>query len=400
MKERDRLRFIQDELRRLRSEDMHRTLRRVEGPQEAHIHVDGKDVTCFCSNNYLDLANDPRVKEAVCDAVRRFGWGAGASRLISGNMAPHEELEERLAAFERTEAAIVFPAGFMANLGVLGALAGRSDLVVGDKLNHASLVDGCRLSGARFRTYAHSDYKGLMRRLQHGADMRRRLVVTDSVFSMDGDVAPLDDIAAMCEAFDALLIVDEAHATGVLGDCGTGGCEHLGVHEEVHVRIGTLSKALGGVGGFVVGSEDLIDYLRNRARSFIYTTGPPPACAAAALAALDIIEREPQRRERLWENITGLSNALLGLGLIQEPMQSAIVPVIVGEPAPTVLVSEFLYERGMLAPAVRPPTVPAGTSRLRISITAGHSSDDIEQLATALDEARRKFRWEVNGDED
>ena len=393
MAKRDPLRFVQEQLAELRGQDMFRTLRRVEGAQGPHMRVDGKDVTCFCSNNYLDLANDPRVVESACKAARRFGWGAGASRLVSGNMRLHEELETRLCAFERSEAALVFPTGFMANLGVLAALADRSDLIVGDKRNHASLIDGCRLSGAHFRTYRHNDYKAIMRRLQHGADRRRKLVVTDSVFSMDGDLAPLEDIQAICEAFDAILVVDEAHATGVLGERGTGACEHFGVHDKVPVRVITLSKALASVGGVVLGSRSLIEYLRNRARPFIYTTGLPPACAAAAITALDILEREPERLKRLWQNIAALSDGLMVRRLISRPLQSAIAPVVIGEPAQALRVAQLLEDRGILAPAIRPPTVAPGTSRLRISLSAGHTADDIEKLLLALEDAYRLFPW-------
>ncbi|MBM4078677.1 MAG: 8-amino-7-oxononanoate synthase [Planctomycetes bacterium] len=385
------MKFISDELAELRESGLYRELRTVDGPQGAHVRLAGREVLCFASNDYLGLANHPKVVEAARRAMDTYGWGAGASRLVCGNMRLHQELEERIARFEGTEAALVFPSGYMANVGAVTALIGVGDLVLGDKLNHASIVDGCRLSGAKFRTYGHGDVKKLHRLMARRPHYRRAMAVTDTVFSMDGDLAPLPEITALCRAHDAMLMVDEAHATGVFGETGRGLVEHFGLKEQVDVTMGTLSKAVGSVGGFIAGSQDLVDYLRNKARTFMFTTALPPAACAAAIVGLDLIEQQPELRAALWRNVQRLTEGLNALGLVRGEGRSPIIPVVLGEPKTATAFSTFLLNDGVLAPAIRPPAVPPGTSRLRLTVSAAHSAQDIHRLLDALSRALRQL---------
>jgi glycine C-acetyltransferase/8-amino-7-oxononanoate synthase len=385
------VKFISDELAQLRAAGLFREFRTVEGPQGPRVILAGREMLCFASNDYLGLARHPKVAEAAKQALERYGWGAGASRLVCGHTALHQELEDRLARFEGTEAALVFPTGYMANVGAISALVGHGDLVLGDKLNHASIVDGCRLSGAKFRTFGHRNLKKLHRLMARCRDHRHALVVTDSVFSMDGDLAPLPEIVELCHAYDAMLMVDEAHATGVFGPGGRGLAEHLGVKERVPVLMGTLSKAVGSVGGFIAGSRDLVDYLRNKARPFMFTTALPPAACAASIAGLDLIEQQPELRAALWHNVMRLANGLRALGTIQGDPHSPIVPIVLGEPKTALDFSAFLLDTGIFAPAIRPPAVPPGTSRLRLSLSAAHTAEDMDRLLEALARAVCKF---------
>ena len=375
------LEFVNEELELLRGDSLYRDFRLVEGRQGAEVVVNGRPKLCLCSNNYLGLAGRSEVCEAAARAAVDLGTGAGASRLISGHTPLHEELEQRLASFEGAEAAIVFPTGYMANLGAIGALVGKEDVVFGDRLNHASLIDACRLSDASFRVYPHGDMDALERALDRSRSFRRRLVVTDGLFSMDGDLAPLPEIAELADRYGAIVMVDEAHGTGVLGRSGRGAAEALGVDERITVKMGTLSKALGSLGGFVAGSQGLIDLLRNKSRTFIYTTGLPPAVCAASCAALQIVEREPWLRESLREN-AGLVRAELGLEL--PAIVTPIIPSIIGDPETAVSVSAALFDEGLLVPAVRPPTVPKGTSRLRLSVMATHDPDQLRRACHAI----------------
>ena len=375
------LEFVNEELELLRGDSLYRDFRLVEGRQGAEVVVNGRPKLCLCSNNYLGLAGRSEVCEAAARAAVDLGTGAGASRLISGHTPLHEELEQRLASFEGAEAAIVFPTGYMANLGAIGALVGKEDVVFGDRLNHASLIDACRLSDASFRVYPHGDMDVLERALDRSRSFRRRLVVTDGLFSMDGDLAPLPEIAELADRYGAIVMVDEAHGTGVLGRSGRGAAEALGVDERITVKMGTLSKALGSLGGFVAGSQGLIDLLRNKSRTFIYTTGLPPAVCAASCAALQIVEREPWLRESLREN-AGLVRAELGLEL--PAIVTPIIPSIIGDPETAVSVSAALFDEGLLVPAVRPPTVPKGTSRLRLSVMATHDPDQLRRACHAI----------------
>ena len=384
--------YFERTLAELREAGLFRECVEVQSPQDARVTVDGRDYVCFCSNNYLGLAGDPRIGAAATAAIERYGWGSGASRLVSGTMTPHRELEEALARFKGAEDALVFPTGYMANIGTIAALVGGDDLVIGDQLNHASIIDGCRLSQATYRVYRHCDVdaaRRLLQLLRLNRPRGRVLIVTDSVFSMDGDLAPLPALAALAREFGAMLMIDEAHGTGVLGERGRGAAELLGVEDGVHVTVGTLSKALGGIGGFVAGSRPLIELLRNRARSFIYTTAlPAPACAAA-MAALRIIEAEPERRARVLAVAGRVRGGLRAAGYDTMQSEHHIIPVLVGETGATAEFAGHLRDRGVLAPSIRPPTVPEGQSRVRLSAMATHSDEDIELLLAAAADFRR-----------
>ena len=357
----------------------------LESPCGPKVRIAGRDVVCLCSNDYLGLANDPAVKAAAADAVARWGVGAGASRLVSGTTTLHVELERRLAEFKAVQAAVVTPTGWMANHAAIHALAGRGDLILCDKLNHASIIDAALSSGARVRTFGHCDagrLEELLRR--HRGRHRRCLIVTDSVFSMDGDLAPLSELADLKSQYDAQLLLDEAHATGVMGAAGRGVAELLGLEDHVDATVGTLSKAIGSLGGFVAGPEVLIDTIRNTGRAYIYTTAPPPAVCAAAIAAMDIIRTQPQRRRRLLELAGDLRDRLRQAGMHVGRSASQIIPVVVGEPGRALEISRRLLAAGYLVPAIRPPSVPKGTSRLRISLSAGHDEADVFGLAELL----------------
>lgn len=361
-----------------------RRLRTIESAPGAEVDLEGQRVLLFSSNNYLDLATHPQVTEAAISAIRRYGVGAGASRLVSGSLRPHRELEERLAAFKRVEAALVFTTGYQANLGLIPTLAEERAVIYADRLCHASLIDACRLCEVPLRIYRHRDHMHLSQLLQRGGALRSALVVTDGVFSMDGDLAPLPDLYMAVEQSDATLVVDDAHGTGVMGKTGRGTVEHYGLEGRPIVQMGTLSKALGGLGGFVAGSRDLIDYLVNRARPFIYTTALPPALAAAATAALEVIAAEPERRARLWSLRHRLHEGVRQLGFDTLDSQSPIIPLLVGETDTALTLSEALLAHGIYAPAIRPPTIPAGTSRIRMSVTAGHRPEQIDYALEAL----------------
>jgi glycine C-acetyltransferase/8-amino-7-oxononanoate synthase len=361
-----------------------RRLRTIDSAPGAEVELDGRRILLFSSNNYLDLAAHPRVTEAAVNAIRRYGVGAGASRLMSGSLRPHRELEERLAAFKRVEAALVFTTGYQANLGLIPALAEDRDIIYADRLCHASLIDACRLCKASLRVYRHRDHAHLARLLTRGHARRSALVVTDGVFSMDGDLAPLPELFKATRQAEATLVVDDAHGTGVMGPEGRGTVEHFGLEGAPIVQMGTLSKALGGLGGFVAGARDLIEYLVNRARPFVYTTALPPAMAAAAIAALEVLEAEPERRMRLWSLRDRLHDGIRQLGFDTLDSRSPIIPLLVGDADAALSLSEALLTRGVYAPSIRPPTVPAGTSRIRLSVTAGHTPEQIDHVLEAL----------------
>ena len=349
------------------------------------LERDGRLLVNFASNDYLGLASDPRVAEAAARTAEAFGWGAGASALVSGWRAPHQELTEALAAFERTEAAVLFPTGFAANLGTIAALVGPGDVVYADRLNHSCLIAGARLSGAKLRVYPHADAGRLESILARDRGrFRRALIATDGVFSMDGDLAPLAELVDLAERFGAMLLVDEAHGTGVFGPDGRGAASECGVADRIPIRVGTLSKALGSLGGFVAGSRRLMDHLVNRAPTLIYSTALPPAAAAAAHEALAIARAEPWRRSRVRALGDRLREVLATSGLEVMPSAGPIVPVRLGDPARAVALGDRLRGRGFLVPAIRPPTVPEGTARLRISLTAAHTEREIAALVHAL----------------
>ena len=363
----------------------HQTTR--SGPQNVRLQVDGRELLSFGSNDYLGLAADPRLAAAATEAIRREGWGSGASPLVTGRSQHHEELERRLAEFEGTEAAVVFSSGFAANAGTIAALVSTGDVVFSDRKNHASLLDGCRLSRADVRVYPHGDWQRLAALLANSKTTGRRLIVTDSLFSMDGDLAPLDRLAEVARRHGAMLLVDEAHATGVFGRHGRGVAECFGVEDRVDVRIGTLSKALGSVGGFAAGSRSLIEWLIHRARPYVFSTAGPPAAAAAAVAALDVVQDEPRRREQLLSRAASLRDRLIEQGFNIGNSASQVIPLMVGPPDRAMELAAALREQGLLVPAIRPPTVPEGEACLRISLTAGHTPQMIDMLVNALDEA-------------
>jgi 8-amino-7-oxononanoate synthase len=376
-------------LEELRESGLHRRLRLVNGPQGPRVLLGEREVLLLCSNNYLGLADDPRVREAAAEAALRWGAGAGAARLISGNMAPHRDLERRLAAFKGYGAALLFGAGYLANTGAIAALAGRGEVVFSDELNHASIVDGCRLSRAETFVYRHGDLEHLAWGLRQ-ADGRGSLIVSDGVFSMDGDVAPLPGLADLARRHRCRLMVDEAHATGAIGPGGRGSVAAAGLSGEVDVVVGTLGKALGSYGAYVCADAETVDFLL-AARPFVFSTAPPPAAIGAATAALALLEAEPKRVERLRDNAAVLRSALDDAGLSAGGSKTQIVPVEVGEAEPTMELCERLLEGGVFAQGVRPPTVPAGASRLRFTVMSSHSAAELRGAARLAGAAAREL---------
>ena len=360
----------------------------IESASDAEVVIDGRPYLLLSSNNYLGLATHPAVRAAARQAIERYGCGAGASRLISGHLDLHAAVETKLAAFKGTEAALLFPSGYQANVGTVTALVGRGDHVYSDALNHASIIDGCRLSRASVHVYPHRNVRALEAELAATPSGGRRLIVTDSVFSMDGDRAPLAALAALAEQYHSWLMIDEAHATGVVGPCGAGLAAADGVGARIDVHLGTLGKALGSAGAYVAGSRALVGWLVNRARSFIYTTGLAPAAVAAAAAALDVVAAEPERREALARNAGRLRDGLRALGF-EAGGDTHIIPVLVGDNRATLRLAEALRARGLLAQAIRPPTVPEGTARLRVTPMATHTRAQLERALAAFAEAGR-----------
>lgn len=376
--------FIRKELRELNDKSLFRTLKTVEGTQSKNIRINNEEFLSFCSNNYLDLANHPSVTKAVIDAVKEYGWGAGASRLVSGSTTLHKTLEEEIAKFKGAEAAIVFPTGYMANVGTISSLVSKGDLIISDRLNHASIIDGCRLSQATFRIYPHSDMKRLEQILSKAKGYRRKMIVTDSVFSMDGDLAPINDIISLAKEYNAITMIDEAHATGIFGPNRRGALEHLGLEGKVDVVMGTLSKAVGSIGGFVCGDKNLINYLQNKAKPFIYTTAMPPAACAASIAGLKIIKEKPELSESLWDNINQTKKRLSERNINIGNTQSPIIPIIIGDTEDTNRLAKALFDNKILIPAIRPPTVPQGSSRLRVTMMASHTENDLDRFTNIL----------------
>jgi len=376
------------ELEELEAAGLRRTRRVLDTPQGARPRVDGREYLSFCSNDYLGLAADPRVIQALCEGAQRHGAGAGASHLLSGHHRAHEELERRLAAFVRLPRALLFSSGYLANLAVVTTLAGRSSEIFADKLNHASLNDAMLLSRARFTRYPHCDVAALGEKLAR-SEAADKLVVTDAVFSMDGDIAPLEAILELCERFDAALVVDDAHGFGVLGPEGRGVLAHFGLDSPRIAYVGTLGKAAGVSGAFVAGDVDLIEMLIQRSRSYIYTTASPPALAWALMKSLELIEAESWRRQRLEALEKRLARAPRPQRWQLARSQTPIQPLIIGGNREAVTVSEALAREGILVPAIRPPTVPAGTARLRISLSAAHSEENVDRLVDALKRAEQ-----------
>ena len=386
--------FLQTELENLRDKGLYRSLRRVAGDQGSTLFIDGREVINFSSNNYLGFANHPALRTAAKNAIDRYGCGSGASRLISGNMTLHEELEDKISELKGTEAALVFNSGFQANTGVIPVLVGEGDVILSDALNHASIIDGCRLSRSKVVVYGHCNMDQLELALKQAPIGGRKLIVTESLFSMDGDEVPLADIVGLAEKYGAIVMVDEAHATGVYEPNGAGLVAKLGLGERILIQMGTLGKALGGFGAYIAGTKALRELLINRCRSFIFTTSLPPAVMAMGIAALDLLKKEPERRQKLRDSCEQLRAGLNALGFTLGNSQSQILPLMVGDATRCMLLSESLLENGVFAQGIRPPTVPAGTSRLRITLMATHAQEQIEQALKIFAEVARTSRIE------
>jgi 8-amino-7-oxononanoate synthase len=383
--------FLSEALKEIKGRDLYRQLRPIQGAQSARVRMEEQEVVLLSSNNYLGLAGHPALREAAIQALERYGCGAGASRSISGTMELHRALEEKIARFKGCEAALLFSTGYMANMGLLTTLVEAGDLIVSDELNHASIVDGCRLSRAEVWVYRHRDMEHL-EDLLHRSAHRRRLIVTDGVFSMEGDIAPLTAIRELADRYEGIVMVDDAHATGVLGQGGRGTAEHFGITGRIEIQMGTLGKALGGFGAYVAGSRDLIDYLINRCRTFMYTTALPPAVAGMALAALDIVEREPQRRRTLWANTGYFKEGLDTLGFNTGKSETPIIPVMIGTNTLTMEADRRLMAHGVFVQGLRPPTVPSQGGRLRAALMATHTREDIDYALNAFGEMGRELR--------
>jgi 8-amino-7-oxononanoate synthase len=383
---------IHERLQELKELGLYRRMRMISGPQGPRVVLDGKPVLLLCSNNYLGLADHPRVREAAADAAMRWGVGAGASRLVSGTMTVHRRLEERLAEFKHAQTALLFGSGYLANIGVITTLAGRDEVVFSDELNHASIIDGCRLARAETFVYRHADVEHLAWGMRQAED-RGALVVTDSVFSMDGDVAPLAEIVELARRHNVRVVVDEAHGTGCLGPDGRGAVADAGLEDEVDVLIGTLSKALGAYGAFVACDQDMAQLLINSARPFIFSTAPPPPAVAGALAALELLAEQPQRVEKLQANADALREELARERFEVSGSTTQIVPLVIGDAKQAMRICEVAIERGVFAQAIRPPTVPEGTSRLRLAVMASHSRAELREAAQVLARAALQAGW-------
>ena len=409
--------FLTEELENLKGSGLYRTLRTIEGAQGPRVKIDGKEGILLCSNNYLGLADHPRLKEAAVRAIEKYGVGSGASRLVSGTMGLHLKLEERIARFKGTEAALVFNSGYAANVSVIPALVGRGDTVFSDKLNHASIIDGCVLSRAEFKRYPHKDMEALERMLcysdspdsttttphfvlpsltkegnQRGGVISRQLIVTDSVFSMDGDIAPLPEIIELAQRYGAMVMVDDAHATGVLGKTGGGSLEHFALKTDDNIiQKGTLGKALGTFGAYIIESRESSAYLINKARGFIFSTSLPPSVLASAIAAIDLIDVEPALREALWEKTWYLKKGFDSLGFDTMGSETPIIPVFVGDAGKTMEFSRRLFEERIFVSGIRPPTVPEGKSRLRATVMATHTYNDLDRAIEAFSKVGREL---------
>jgi 8-amino-7-oxononanoate synthase len=374
-----------EKLDQIKKNGLYRKMKHLQTPQGPHIKIDGKDYLLLSSNSYLGLCNDDRLRQAALDAIEKYGVGSGGSRLTTGSYEIHQKLEEEIAAFKGTEAALLFNTGYMANVGTISSLASKSWVIFSDRLNHASIIDGCRLSGAEIVVYDHCDMSDLARKVQ-GYPNRQALIVTDGLFSVDGDIAPLPALVEIAKKNNILLMVDDAHATGVLGPNGGGTADYFGLCDEIDISMGTLSKALASEGGFIAGKRSLIDYLVNTARSFIFSTALSPATIAVARKALEIIRTEPQRRNTLLANAAWFRAELRKAGFDVAENEAPIISIVIGEPDLAVTFSNRLMERNIFVSAIRPPTVPEGTSRLRISMMVTHARDDLKKALNCIAE--------------
>jgi glycine C-acetyltransferase len=382
----DPLAFLTAELDTLRDQGLYRSLRILESRQQASSSFDGRTVVNLSSNNYLGLTTHPRLIEAALQAIRDFGVGSGSVRTIAGTMAIHMELERRLAAFKKTEAVVVFQSGFAANAGTVSAILTKEDVVISDALNHASIIDGCRLSKAAIKVFPHKDVAAARTVLEALPASQRKLLITDGVFSMEGDLGPLPELCDLAEEFGCIMMVDDAHASGVFGANGRGTIDHFNMHGRVDIQVGTLSKAIGALGGYVAGSKDFIDFLYHRARPFLFSTSHPPSVAATCLAALDVLEQEPEIIDRLWDNTRFFKAGLVSMGFDTGISESPITPVIAGESSLAMKLSDRLFEEGVFAQGIAFPTVARDKARVRTIVTATHTK---EELQFALDAFNR-----------
>jgi glycine C-acetyltransferase len=374
----DPLQYLAADLDALRQQGLYRHLRVLDDEQKAHTRVDGRSVVNLSSNNYLGLTTHPRLRQRAIDATERLGVGSGSVRTIAGTMAIHLELERRLAEFKQTEAVVVFQSGFTANAGTVSSIFTKDDVVISDELNHASIIDGCRLSRATIKVFPHKDVDAARRILRDLPASQRKLLITDGVFSMDGDLGPLPALCDLAEEYGAIMMVDDAHASGVFGRNGRGTIDHFGMHGRVDVQVGTLSKAIGALGGYVAGSRALVEFLYHRARPFLFSTSHPPAVAAACLAALDVLMEEPQIIDRLWENTRFFKKGLADLGFNTGISESPITPVIVGDGALAMTLSDRLFAEGVFAQGIAFPTVARDKARVRTIVTATHTREDLQ----------------------
>jgi len=387
----DPLGYLGGEIDALKAQGLFRSLRVVDGEQQAHASIDQRSVVNLSSNNYLGLTTHPKLRERAIDAISRLGVGSGSVRTIAGTMGIHLELERRLAAFKRTEAAVVFQSGFTANAGTVSSLLGRDDFIVSDELNHASIIDGARLSRASIKVFPHRDVDAARRIVQELPQTGRTLIISDGVFSMDGDLGALPALCDIADEHGAIMMVDDAHASGVFGSNGRGTVDHFGLHGRVDVQVGTLSKAIGALGGYVAGSRALIEFLYHRARPFLFSTSHPPSVAATCLAALDILETEPTLISRLWENTRFFKQGLKDLGFDTGASQSPITPVIVGDASLAMQLSDRLFDAGVFAQGIGFPTVPQGRARVRTIVMATHSTDELQFALDAFARVGRQL---------
>jgi glycine C-acetyltransferase len=384
--------YLRDELHQLAEQGLLLHSRTLEGPTGGRARFDGREVINLASNNYLGLANHPRMNDAAARAARELGAGTGAVRTIAGSMTMHRELEERFAAFKHADDALMFQSGFTSNAGTVAAILTKEDLIVSDQLNHASIIDGARLSRAEIRVFPHKDASAADALLSETKrEGRRQLLITDGVFSMDGDIAPLPDLVEVAEKHGAIMMLDDAHASGVLGAGGAGTVDHFGLHGRVDVQVGTLSKAIGVLGGFIAGPHHLIEWLQNRGRPYLFSTSAPPAVVAACIEALDIIRDEPDRLERLWSNTRSFKAGLHDLGFDTGASETPITPVITGDEEKTQAFARRLFEEGVFTPAIVFPTVAKGQARVRTIVTAEHGEEDLKEALDVFDRVGREL---------
>jgi glycine C-acetyltransferase len=387
----DKLKFLEDALEQLKQEGRYIHIRTISSAQTAWTVVDGKRVLNMCSNNYLGFADHPRLREAAKTAIDDYGVGPAAVRTIAGTMTLHLELEEKLAKFKGVEAAISFQSGFNSNLATIPALVGEGDVIFSDELNHASIIDGCRLTKAKVVRYAHCDPGSLEEMFEQHKDARRRLLVTDGVFSMDGDIAPLPELVEVAERYGAIVMVDDAHGEGVLGRAGRGVADHFGLHDRVDIEVGTLSKAFGVVGGYVAGKKVIVDYLRQQARPFLFSSAVTPPDVAACIAAVDILQASGDLVKRLWQNTEYFKEQLRGLGFDLGKSETPITPVMIGDPKKAQDFSRELLENGVFAMAISFPTVPRGKDRIRVMNSATHAREDLDFAVSVFEKVGKKL---------